>query len=104
MSKYTHRCEIRLSETEYQKLKNDAAKAGLSVSAFIRKSIANCTIKEAPPVDLPQMIREVRRVGSNINQILLIANSRGLLDVPALRKALLELREVEKMIVAEYRR
>ena len=102
MSKYTHRCEIRLSEKEYYQLKNKAAKAGLSVSAFIRKSIENCTIKEAPHADVPQLIREVRRVGSNIDQILLIANARGLLDVPALRKALLDLREVEKLIVASY--
>lgn len=48
------------------------------------------------------IIREVRRVGNNINQILLIANTRGLLDVPELRKAILELREVEKKIVSSY--
>ena len=46
--------------------------------------------------------QEVRRVGSNLNQILKRANSIGLLDVPQLRKDLTDLRTVKKLIVNAY--
>ena len=44
-------------------------------------------------------IREVRRVGYNIDQLLKLANAKGLLDVPQLRKALADNCVAEKMIV-----
>ena len=59
-------------------------------------------MKEAPSADVPILIREMRRVGYNIEQLLRIANTRGLLDVPQLRKALEQNREVEKLIIDSY--
>lgn len=102
MPNRVHRCEIRFTESEYQQLECKAQKAGLCVSAFVRRAIETCEIKEVPPADLPKLIREIRRVGSNIDQVLMIANARGLLDVPQLRKAISELRDVEKLIVNTY--
>ena len=65
-------------------------------------AVAGQEVHEAPSVDVPILIREVRRVGSNIDQILKIANGKGLLEVPDLRKALEENRTVEKMIANAY--
>ena len=59
-------------------------------------------MKEAPPADVPVLIREVRRVGASLNQIMKRANAVGLLDVPQLRKALEDNRTVEKLIVDIY--
>ena len=58
-------------------------------------------MKEAPPTDVPVLIREVRR-GEHLNQIMKRANALGLMDVPQLRKALDENRVVEKLIVDAY--
>ena len=102
MPRKTHRCELRLTESEYENLTEKARAAGLSVSGFIRKAISHCEIKSAPPADLPVFIREIRRVGINIDQILMIANAKGLLDVPQLRKTLSDLRDVEKMVISAY--
>ncbi len=102
MENRNRRCEIRFTEREYQRLAGKAQRAGLSVSAFIRRSVEACQIKEAPPADLPRLIWEIRRTGNNIDQILTIANARGLLDVPQLRMAIQELRETEKLIVRTY--
>jgi hypothetical protein len=41
---------------------------------------------------------EVRRVGTNINQILQKANAIGLLDVPMIRKALEDNYNTEEML------
>ena len=100
MAERTRRCEIRFTENEYRNLMAKAEKAGISVSAFIRKSVAGCEVKEAPPADLHKLIWEIRRVGNNIHQILTIANAKGLLDVPHLRKTISDLRDVEKLIAA----
>ena len=59
-------------------------------------------MQEKPPADIHKLIWEIRRVGNNIDQILAIANARGLLDVPQLRKAMADLRDAEKMIADAY--
>lgn len=65
-------------------------------------AVAGQKVIEAPSADVPVLIREVRRVGYNIDQILKIANAGGLLQVPDLKKALDENRAVEKMIANAY--
>lgn len=94
--------KIRLSEEEKNNLTMQADRAGLSREEFCRRILRGAEVKEAPPADLPYFIRELRRVGSNINQILKIANSMRLLDVPKLREALEETRRIERIIVKTY--
>ena len=67
-------------------LTKKAKKAGLSAGAFVRMAIAGKEIMEAPPVDLPMLIREVRRVGSNINQLTMLAHM-GKIQSPYLESA-----------------
>ena len=102
MAERTRRCEIRFTESEYRSLTATAEKAGISVSTLIRKSVDECEVKAAPPADLHKLIWEIRRVGNNIDQILMIANTKGILNIPDLRKAIGDLREVEKLIVSQY--
>ena len=69
--------------------------AGISKERFLRKMISGFRVYEAPPVDFYTLIREINRVGSNIEQILRLANTKGLLDVPRLRSHLDELDKIE---------
>lgn len=102
MARRNCRFEVRLTKDEYYELTKKARKAGLTTGAFVRMAVAGQVIREAPSADVPELIREVRRVGHNIDQILKIANSKGLLEVPDLRKALEENRAVEKLIANAY--
>ena len=102
MARRNCRFEVRLTKDEYYELTKKARKAGLNTGAFVRMAVAGQVIREAPSADVPELIREVRRVGHNIDQILKIANSKGLLEVPDLRKALEENRAVEKLIANAY--
>jgi len=102
MARRNCRFEVRLTKDEYYDLTKKARKAGLTTGAFVRMAVAGQVIREAPSADVPELIREVRRVGHNIDQILKIANSKGLLEVPDLRKALEENRAVEKLIANAY--
>lgn len=77
-------------------------KAHLTAGGFIRCLVKGIEVKEAPSADVLMLIREIRRVGYNIEQVLKIANARGLLDVPQLRKVLEDNRAAEKLIVDSY--
>ena len=102
MRKRTNQIIIRLSDAELNALNKQVKRTRLSREQFCRNAIQGVTIREKPPADVPRLIQEIRRVGSNISQILMIANSQGLLNIPDLHKAILDIREVEKLIVYQY--
>ena len=102
MRNRTNQIIIRLSDEELADLNEKTGRAGGSRERFIRACISGAVIREAPPVDVPRLIQEVRRVGASLNRILIIANARGLLEVPELRRALERNREVEVRIVDAY--
>ena len=81
MRKRTNQIIIRLSDAELNALNKQVKRTRLSREQFCRNAIQGVTIREKPPADFPQLIQEIRRVGSNINQILMIANSQGLLNM-----------------------
>ena len=102
MRKRNNRIVFYLDDKELESFERKVKKAGCSREAFIRKAVAEVQIKETPPADLHKLIWEIRRVGNNIDQILMIANSKGILNIPDLRKAISDLREAEKLIVSQY--
>ena len=97
MRKRNCRVEIYFTKDELESLTKKVRKSGLSRESFCRHLLNGAEIKEAPSADVPMLINEVRR-----DQILRMANARGMLDVPKLREALTENRKVEKMITAAY--
>lgn len=102
MRKRNCRVEIYFTKGELDALTKKVRKSGLSREGYCRRVLNESEVKSAPPADVPMLIREVRRVGHNIDQILKIANAQGLLDVPKLRAALDDNRTVEKLIVESY--
>lgn len=102
MRKRNCRVEIYFTKGELDTLTKKVRKSGLSREGYCRRVLNESEVKAAPPADIPTLIREVRRVGQNIDQILKIANAQGLLDVPKLRVALEDNRAVEKLIVESY--
>ena len=97
-----HRVVFYLNDKELKAFEEKAKRSSRSREAFIRKAIEDVQIKELPPADLHKLIWEIRRVGNNIDQILMIANAKGILNIPDLRKAIDDLREAEKLIVSQY--
>ena len=102
MRKRNHRVVFYLNDREFEAFEEKAKCSSRSREAFIRKAIEDVQIKELPPADLHKLIWEIRRVGNNIDQILMIANAKGILNIPDLRKAIDDLREAEKLIVSQY--
>ena len=102
MRKRNHRVVFYLNDREFEAFEEKAKCSSRSREAFIRKAIEDVQIKELPPADLHKLIWEIRRVGNNIGQILMIANTKGILNIPDLHMAISDLREAEKLIVSQY--
>ncbi|MFA6851506.1 MAG: plasmid mobilization relaxosome protein MobC [Selenomonadaceae bacterium] len=102
MRKRSYRVEVYFTKDELGVLNQKVNKSSIPREVFIRNLLNDCIIKEAPPAEYYDLIREVRRVGSNLNQILKLANAKGLLDVPQLRKDLEQIRATEKILWAAF--
>lgn len=100
--KKDNRFELRLSKAERELLAAKAKKAGMSCGEFLRKTICEQEIREAPTTDAKELLRVMRRIGGNINQILHRANTVGFMDTVQLRKDLAELRKAQEAIVFAY--
>ncbi len=100
--KRTLEMKIRFTRAELDALTKKSRKAGLSREGYCRRILNGAVVKEAPPAELPLLIREVRRVGYNIDQLLMIAHTKNWLIAKELEKALESNRAVEKMIVDTY--
>ena len=98
MRKRNYGLHIFLNEEEYLKFTELAKETGLSRSQLFRYIILGFVPVQAPPADYKTLIRELRAVGNNLNQILVIARTNGILNVPDLRKAISDLREVEMLM------
>ena len=93
---------LRFTKGELDALTKKARKSGLSREGYSRRILNGSVVKENPPVDVPALIREVRRVGSNIDQLLLIARTKGWLSAKELEKALESNRAMERRIADAY--
>lgn len=96
------RFELRLTKAERGLLAAKAKRAGISSGEFVRKIIQDTEIREAPTADVKELLRVMRRIGGNINQILHRANTVGFLDTVQLRKDLADLRQAQAEIVFAY--
>ena len=94
--------KIRFTSGKLDTLTKKSRKAGLSREGYCRRILNGAVVKEHPPADVPMLIREVRRVGYNIDQLLLIARARNWLSAKELEKALENNRRAEKLIVDTY--
>ena len=107
MAKQTEKRTImilfRVNTNEYEVIKKKTKISGMSMSAFIRKTLLDKKIVSAPPADFPVLIREVKRIGGNLNQLLRKLNTLGIAHSSDLESCETEIRETEKMLYRTFR-
>ena len=101
--KKTVRIYIRVTPKEYRTIKQKAADSGLNTSEFTRRSVMNKTIVETPPVEFNEMIREIKRVGSNLNQVCYKLNALGIAHPLELKRCANRIREVMDLLYEIYK-
>ena len=67
---------VRLNENEYRYLITSAKISSLSREAYIRKLILGETVKAKPPQELAELLRLLKSISGNINQIARVSNAR----------------------------
>lgn len=102
MKTRTTEMHLRLTPEEKETLAEKAKLARLSREEFCRRILNGAIVKEAPSVDVRQLLRQMRHIGGNLNQLLARANTVGFIDTIQLKKELAELRKAQEVIVEAY--
>lgn len=96
MSERKYEFHIYLNEEEKDALCKLSEITKLSKSQLIREIILGYSPPEGPPANYGELIYQLRSLGNNINQILRIARTNGILNPVELEKHLTELRTIEE--------
>ena len=68
---------FRLNKKEAEALDKKVKRSGLNREAYLRQLISGVVPRDAPPPDYYSMMRELHKIGNNLNQIARVANSTG---------------------------
>ena len=88
--------KFRATEEESAEIRRKAAAAGMNVSRFLRTAAVNSQVVLYNTADIYGLRSDLRRIGTNINQIAMVANSNKSVyqsDVRELKKQFSELSE-----------
>ena len=80
MRKRNIRIQVRLNDIEYAKLLDDIAVSKANISDYIRKLILGKEIKEKPDREFYKIMKQLSKIGVNLNQIAHKANSTNVID------------------------
>ena len=102
----SERIELRVSAEEKAHWQAIAASRGASLSELIRAALSGQRLRarrSAPRVD-PDLVRELARIGNNLNQLARAANRRSPVETVSLLVKLIEIdRELAVLRVAHER-
>ena len=96
--KRSNRLDFYLSDDEYRVLLDSVTSSGLSVSEHCRQLIMNGTVTAAPPADFRRLIWEIKRIGTNLDQVLFRLNSLGEYDKDDLKSCADEIHGLVNML------
>lgn len=88
--------KFRATEEESAEIRRKAAAAGMTVSRFLRTAAVNSQVVLYNTADIYGLRSDLRRIGTNINQIAMVVNSNRSVyqsDVRELKKQFSELSE-----------
>lgn len=68
------RINLRISQEDKEKIKKRADSLGLTLSDFIRQSALYATVVQYKVLELNNLVYEINKIGTNINQIAKICN------------------------------
>lgn len=73
--RYTARLKLRMTAEDKKRIQSKAAAANMTMSEFARALIDRKKIVVAP--ELPELLRQIIKIGTNVNQILLVNETYG---------------------------
>lgn len=89
---------FRLNRKEAEALDKKVKKSGLSREAYLRHLIEGTVPRDAPPPDYYSMMRELHKIGNNLNQICRKAHTLNVIDVQRYDKDMQKFEETVRLI------
>ena len=99
MRNRSHRVEVYFNEAEFSDLLNRVKKSGLCREEYMRQSAQNVSMKEMPQLEFHEILKNLRQINKNMNQIAMKANATGLIDAKAYRENNTRLQEQIGIII-----
>ena len=96
-AKKTKTLLLRLTPDEFAMLKKQSERTGRSMSDLIRAAWKKMKIVELPPADFTETVVQLRRIGSDLNQLNHAANA-GEINIPEIKSVLSEIAAVDKKL------
>ena len=94
--------KVRFTEKELAELDAKVARTYLSRENYIRGVLAGYEIMEAPDVDARELMIQLRKVGTNLNHLVFLAQCQNFIDLPELRKVTNALWECNRAVMKAY--
>ncbi len=80
MRKRKYPVQIYLDDAEYRKLKDWSAASKRTMSDYLRELLKDSQPVAFPPIEYQEVLRELRKIGINMNQLASKAHSLGFVD------------------------
>lgn len=98
--KRTHRVEVAMNDKEYEQFLTYVHGCCLSQQAYLLLLIKNRIPQPLPSDDFQEVIKQLRKIGNNLNQLTVIAHKTGSIDImkykedmKTLNNSIVEIRE-----------
>lgn len=92
----TERIEIRVTPDEKEKLRGDAEKSRMNMSNYILRLSEQ---KKIYAVDsIPELIKQIIRIGTNVNQIVMVANTNKSVSEKQIETVNFNLTKIQKLL------
>ncbi len=98
MRQRKHFIGLWLDDAEYEHLRRQCQISGLTSSALVRKSIQGLEIRQRPPEEVADLVRELHAIGNNANQIAHWANAQKSVTEAELRHAAALIYEAARLV------
>lgn len=93
---------LRLNDIEYAKLDEMSLKSKMTKSDVIRNLIIEKEIKEKPGIEFYEVMKELSKIGVNLNQIAKKANKNNLIDEDYYKELAKEWQEFSRQVKSKF--
>ena len=93
---------FRVTQKEYKTITEKAAESGLSISEFSRRVLMGCKVTTAPPVDFYTLLWQIKRIGSNLDQLLRKLNTFGIAYSLDLERCEDDIKDMKRLLIETY--
>ena len=98
----TKEIKVRMTEEEFDRVTALAQATVLSREAFIREALRGTTIRASPPAEYVEILREIRRMGNNVHQLLIKARTLEFVDEIMLQETVDMIRHMDRVFTETF--